>query len=470
MKEIVFARQKVLAKIYLKYGQDHLFDYVNGWQMPLPSPASGDLTAILERSLIRVYGADLAVSVIGSLRRQFLISTIDHHGLLNHPFFLNSNLLFSLRTKTPYLVCLTTAGVSLNNSSWPGCLVRTAKDGSLKRYSLYPDKMKTSAVLAVPPFSKENIAALMSRIDNEKELSPEEHGKLKGLVGKLFLDKQVLSQSDFLSQASLLSAKLWNRTFPEAPAVVYFPVEELVSDLMTEKIIKDSGNILHRLLFTVEGWDLVEKYFEGSLGAFSSGHKGSFLFWGIGEKGRRFRLCRQGKHLKGGDISLAADAQIIGQALADRKIYPTSLVCFLALLHYGATCLGGFNQVNWLTDIKDKFVSLLREAGENRLAEEIGRVPTENFAEANLAFLQKSGQLTKATGIDIFLSEDDQLYDKYRKLAETLTVGESIESLLPEIYRVITPAAERDDDLLSLTDEAVAEANGMAEKVWKALL
>jgi hypothetical protein len=399
-----------------------------------------------------------------------LVSTIDHHGILNHPFFINSNLLFSQKQGLSHLVCLSTAGVSLNNSSWPACFTLTSRDTLfLKRYSLFPDKRKMQAVLATRAFTRQEAEGLLAKISRDRDIAGADRLRLLELAEDLCFRQDVLAAGDFSSQASLISARLWEKTFPAAPKVVYLPLENLVGDIIISHIAKDPQHALNRLLFTAQGWQLAEKHFQGSLGVFSRGHKGSFLFWGIDGKKRRVHLYRKDAALADGGFSLPLDGESASSALALGRIYPTSLLCFLVLLYYGLTCLGGFNQVNWLADIKTRFLSLLKEAGEEDLALRIARAETANFAEAALAFLPASGRLIKASGLDIFLRQDPGLYGKYGQLAKELSLKESLDALMPEIYRIITPAKERrEESCLPGLGEILAE-QGLERKILKAL-
>ncbi len=290
----------------------------------------------------------------------------------------------------------------------------------------------------------------------------EQKQKIFRLLDKI-IGADVFKQHDFSSQAGLISYRLWQEIFPKAPKVIYLPLEELVSEVVVNIVCKDPNHLLHRLFFSKQGWNLIEKHFQGSLGAFSGAHKGSFLFWGIDTKGRRVHLhrdesgirnprrsSRQARTLRGRHelgIEWELKPEKISVALKSKQLYPTSLVCFLVLLYYQITALGGFNQVNWLTNIKEKFIGLLLEMGESEIAEQIKSVPTSNFAESNLAFLVRNGKLIKASGLDIFLEEKDLFY-RYQDLAGHLTLKESIESELLEIYKVIVPAQERDQSLL----------------------
>ncbi len=501
LKNEIFAKQKTLAKIYAQAGTQSLSGYVRGWAVSSPSEGTRAFFSQAQRLLLRVYPADLAGDVVKQTGQSPLVSTIDHHGILNHPFFINSNLIYSQRQGLKYLLCLSTAGVSLNNSSWPGCLLLSRPDGRTERFSFFRDKIKTQTVLAVKEFSPEDAARVESRIETADFLSKNNKQRLLGLMGEIFQDPKLFAFSDFSEQAAIISTALWGKAFPEAPKLLYLPLEKLVNELIINEIAPRKGHILHKLFFTFPGWDSIEQHFQASLGAFtqphfsqstdaphlenklginkpngyygekngagfSGGHKGSFLFWGIGDKGKRIRLARQKDQLSNGNFVIAANVETVINGLQNGSLYPTSLVCFLVLLYYGITCLGGFNQVNWLAGIKEIFVNLLKEWGETDMAARVASIPTENFAESCLAFgLNQEGQIYKPTILDLFLQSGPGIYEKYRQLASKITLGESIDVALPEIYKVITPAKGRDNRFLDITENDILNHNGLAEKI-----
>jgi hypothetical protein len=466
LKSEVFAKQKVLAKIYARAGAQSLSDYVRGWAVSSPSENTRAFFSQAQKLLLRVYPAELVGDVLRQTGQSPLVSTIDHHGILNHPFFVNSNLIFSQQGSLKYLLCLSTAGVSLNNSSWPGCLLLSRPDGRVERFSFFRDKIKTQTVLAVKSFNLEDVARVESHIKTADFLSKDNKQRLLGLTQDIFQDPKIFAFSDFFEQAARVSAALWEKVFPALPKLLYLPLEKLASKLVADEIAPQSGHILYKLFFTLPGWDSIEKHFLGSLGAFSGSHKGSFLFWGIDGKGRRIHLKRQKDRLANGNFVIPANAEFIINNLQTGKLYPTSLVCFLVLLYYGITCLGGFNQVNWLTGIKEKFIDLLAEWDEHDLADRIAMVPTENFAEGSLAFgLNQQGQIYKPTALDLFLRNDPGIYQKYRQLASQITLGESIDAALPEIYKVIIPAKDRNSNFLDITENDILNYSGLAGKI-----
>lgn len=469
LKQEVFARQKTLAEIYYDFGHKTVFDYVNSWQEAIAVPELAALAAQIKALLLETYPADLTEKILLQFSSNPIASTIDHHGILNHPFFINSNLIFGQKQNLKYLLCLTTSGISLNNSSWPAGLLLTGADGKLKRLSFFPDKIKTHPVLGAKALAPRDLDKIFYQIQADAQLSGAEKEKLRDLLENLFSDGKIYSLPDFSRQASVLSMRLWDKIFSNAPAVVYLPLEDLVSRVLINIVAKNSDHFLHSLLFTEDGWNLTEKYFRGAAGGFGNGQKGSFLFWGLDAFGRRTRIYRQGLTLSDGELmtfNLSADG--LAAALGDKKLYPTSLVCFLVLLYYNVTCVGGFNQVNWLSEIKQRFLQLLTEAGLSELAQKVATLPTKNFAEGNLAFVKKDGRLIKATGLDIFLNGNN-LYENYQKLAQTLTLGQSLETLLPEIYRIVVPKEQLKNQLLKFDDMKITSLNGSMEKIISCL-
>ena len=166
LKTEVFGKQKVLAKICAKFGSASLLNYTEGWSISRPSDNSRKFFALARRQLIKIYPNTIVDEALAQVNQQPLVSTIDHHGVLNHPFFINSNLIYSQHSGLKYLLCLSTAGISLNNSSWPGCLLITGQDASLERFSFFRDKNKTQAVLATKAFALQDVLRVESQINS----------------------------------------------------------------------------------------------------------------------------------------------------------------------------------------------------------------------------------------------------------------------------------------------------------------
>ncbi len=443
LRKAVFSKRPALAKIYREFGHKSIFEYVNSWRLASPKKGSLLVSTIIELTG-SLYGQGVANEVSGQLESHPLISTIDHHGILNHPFFINSNLLFSLNDHLKYLVCLSTASVSINNSSWPGCLVYHDEDGKFCKLPVTSSSNGMRSVFAEPAITQIQVEASFKRLE-DANLSADKKLLIKSLIERHFTG-QIFGLPGFSDQAAMLSFKLWREFFPGAAKVIYLPIEEVVSQILAE-LLKDPNHLFTLLLTQEPGWALLEKYLDGTEGGFTNAHKGSFLFWGLSGKKRRIHLRREGKKLVGEGGSYDLSPGVLAGYLERREIYPTTLTCFLVLLFYQMTCVGGFNQTTWLAGIKEKFIQLLQDPvfGEKYfgLIEDISTVPTDNFAESPLAFMETPAGRKKATGIDIFLEGNPLAYEKYRSQAAGVSLAESIDSELPKIFPIVFPAATR---------------------------
>lgn len=444
LAEAVFAQRPTLAEIYKKFGNQTLFDYVNSWQVPKTSLPPVFLQAFFQE-VARLYGKDIARKAADQLTNKPLVSTIDHHGLLGHPFFVNANLLFSLSNHQEYLITLPTAGVSMNNqSSWSGCLLYHKQ--TLEKLPLHPQSKTMHVVWQAPALQSNDMEKFLTHLF-QTNLTQGEQKLIEQLLAKVFT-QELMNRKNFSDQASLASSQLWQEYFPAAPKLLYVPLENIINRVLSE-LLTQQHELWELLLCRKQGWEKLEEHFQGVAGAFAGPHKGSFLFWGIDSTGNRIHLQRQGSQLVGDGMALELSEHNLLETLSQGRVYPTSLVCFLVLLFCNVTCVGGFNQTSWLTAIKKEFLNLLNELGFQNVASDIAQAVTDNFGESPLAFLPKDEELVPAAGLDILFSADKNLYQKYLKLSNQLTLKDSIDLELADMYRVVVPSSQQDKSLLA---------------------
>jgi hypothetical protein len=411
IKQAVFQKRPALKEIHDKFGHLNLKNYVKDvWEIPNQKPDK-EFVNTVSQFLNTLYGSNIASQAEGQLLAKPLVSTIDHLGIWGHPIFLNADLIYSLYFKSSeYAICLATESVSLNNvTSWSGSVLKHGYDGNLHRYSFFPDRLKTLPVFTTPAITENNLARFSKSYGQGAENALE----------ALRIDT---SKNDFTYQACLGSFNLWQKVFPSAPKLIYLPLESIVLDYL-KNILKDEENVISKIILSSKGKKLWQKYF-------SNEH--TFMFWGIDEKGRRVSLK-----------SLAGDSDELIKIIESRKIYPSSPLCFMVLLYAGFACVGGFTQTTWLTGVKKKFVNLLEDFKISQsVISNIANVPTKNFAESSLASLKIGEMEVQPTAIDLLQAGKDY-YLKYQKLSEQITLSESLDSALPEIYNVVVPPAER---------------------------
>lgn len=398
----VFKQRPVLGEIYNQFGGLGLKQYiVSAWQNQSGAPNPVLLDALTQTAQ-EIYGPSLANQIRGQLLNFPLISTIDHLGIWGHPIFVNADVIYSLRFKPDQLaISLATESVSLNNtSSWSGSVL-FHQNGWLKRLSFFPDRLKTLPVFSAPAITKNYIEKFKKTFGSQSE------SFLKALnIGE--------AQNDFSSQACKTSFSLWQLVFPSAPKLVYLPLESIILSYLS-KALADNSDVFSKIILTPEGQKLWQKYF---------GREHTFMFWGIDGKGRRMPLS-----------VLPPKEQLIRQ-IAFRQIYPSSPLCFMVLLFGNLTCAGGFTQTTWLTKVKESFLNLLKDLGaaESMLGL-VANVPTKNFAESALFLPKALGLPLHPTASDLFLAKKDY-YFEYQTAAE-VSLKESIDSALPEIYKIV---------------------------------
>ena len=126
------------------------------------------------------------------------------------------------------------------------------------------------------------------------------------------------------------------------------------------------------------------------------------------------------------------------------KVYPSGPLCFVVLLFSGLACAGGFNQTTWLTEVKKNFLKLLKEANLTKETDvkRIASIATKNFSESFLAFLNIGGEYINPSALDLYLKSKDY-YPAYLKLAEAITLKQSLNLAMPTIYSVVVPKIEQ---------------------------
>jgi len=456
LQSVVLEKLPVLNDIYRVHGQKTVYDHVQDWQGG-PAFIKPVLAAVITEVVGELYGEVVAQEINKQLSITSFVSTIDHHGLLNHPFFINSNLIVSLRKDMTHVVCFPTAGVSLNNSSWPGCVLYH-ENNDLKRVSFFSDKEKQSVVLSKRSFSRLQYEQVLGIISKQK---PE----LLEYISASGIDRMFEPQY-FWQQASIASPLLWQMVFPSAPRIVYPPLEIVMGRLLV-RLLETKEKLFTQIIEDSFTRGLLQSCFFGMRGAFD-GERGSFLFWGVDEQARRIALHLEDGFLLGGGMRVPMTAASIIEGIRSARLYPGSLLCFILLLWGGITALGGFNQVNWLMGIQEKFVLFLKELEHHKTAREVSLAVTNNFAEGSLGFLKKD-ILFRAAGADIWLEKESSLYQKYIDLSHRMTVAQCIELSLSGMYRVIVPDSERIEKFERIEEHMIARQNGVTELVREIL-
>jgi len=505
LKGNIWARRPILGEIMARRGTKTLYDYAKDFFDINPTPRldkrKKELIDMVGTLLSPILGQEIADGVKKQLTINPLVSTTDHHGPIDHPFFVNSNIISGIpyyETQNPdlkYLVVLSFASVSVNNSSaFPrGILFHGGENGEgpLIRLPILPDKVKMGVVHGMRSFTKEDLEKAkiqLAKKEKSGEVVEGRGAKIRAVLDNYFGTPDVLDEPDLSSQITKINFDMWPKFFHEAdfsntnkskgkiPDLVYVEIETLVKELLLKHHLKNKKSLIYDVLFDPDSSDEIYRLFDRIPGAFSlKDNWGTYMFWGVDEKLHRVGLFYEEatNRLESDDkkFSYEWSPEGISAALRDRKIFPSMMMCYLLVsLYYGMKCLGGFCQVNDLTLMKDAWRKYLKEFGKHREKKALLHLQTKELGGDGmvLSYLKTSSKnLIPATGIDMLLSNTDTSYEKYIELSKKMTLSETMKSMLPEMYTVLYPIFEREEKLVALPVDKILDATGVYEKLIK---
>ncbi len=496
----IWKRRPILGEIMRKHGDKILHLYAKDFMDVNPTPGlderKPELIAMVRALTALRLGEKVADDVSRQLTKFPLVSTTDHHGPIDHPFFVNANLISGIPYRErndpdlQYLVVFSFASVSVNNASaYPrGILFHggVGDSGNLIRLPILPDKLKMGVVYGTRAFTRDDLTKAEIELQKKEKIGEIAAGRgdrVRDLLETYFGDKDVLAAPDLNAQITIINHRLWPKLFhapaaqPTAPDMrvpdlLYLEIETLVDHLFRSRHLNDKSSLMYRMLFDPEFMKHIPELFNGVPGAFSLEKGwGTYFFWAMDERKHRVRLMLRNGKLESEDAVYSFDwnADSIKAALAERKIFPSMLPCYLMVsLYYGMKCLGGFCQVNDLTVTKEAWATLMRRVGEEKEAEAVHPVQTKELGGDGMVlpyYPTPNGDFVPATGIDMVLHEGSTQFEKYAARSEQVTLSEMMNPMLPEIYSVLYAAPERDPRLLTVTPEQIARATGLTEKL-----
>lgn len=506
LKQVIWKRRPILGNIMKKRGNKTLYEYAKEFLDVNPAPGLDErkveVVQVVEEILSKRLGADVAGRVSAQLKKLPLVSTADHHAPIDHPFWVNSNIISALpgvdspNHDLEFMIDFSFASVSVNNASgFPrGIIFHGGINGrgNLIRLPLLPDKLKMGVAVRMEAITKGDIEKALVELDKKEragEVLPDRAKGVRGCIAKYFDNDNILGCKDFCSQITKVNYKMWRDLFHAArlggmgncndsvlsknvPDLIYLEIETIVERLLLEKHLNNKGSLIYKFLFGEGVSSLVYKHFEKIPGAFSLKTQwGTYLFWATDAKYRRTALMlNRGKlHSKDNDFVFDWNSEAIALALKERKIFPSMMLCYVMIsLYYGMKCLGGFSQVNDLTLTKEAWQEYLREVGEEGEADRVELVQTKELGGDGMVLVYMktgNGKIVQATGIDMILDDGDTDFNKYIELSKKVTLAEAMDPMIPDMYEVLYSQKDRDPKLDSVIPEQILENSPIYEKL-----
>ena len=487
LEQAVFAKRPVLRNIMKMYGDKSLYEYAQTYE-----DTSSNIDATLKNECIaeivshtkKLLGESKAESVKRQLTQQYYVSTTDHLGPISHPFFVHANLLAA----APYvdkkdgnhenLIVLACGNVSLGNSSLPrSILFNTDTANAAERINLFPASDRQSPVFRFRPYEQKDIERAKNVVSNDPRHSKKLTGKITSVLDSVYLTSEALSSESYSDQITRTNFNLWKEFFSQSttvlPDLIYLELERIVSNLL-QKHHMTPGSRLHEFIFNSDILAQIEKSFDGIPSAFSiKQKKGTFLFWYFPQgTNKRIALWRKGTDLipEDGSCVIPLEPANITRLLEQRELIPSNMLSLVTLsCYYGIKCLGGFSQVNYLTSFHEAYATIFMSEGLQD--KEIKSYTQSLCGDFVISFLEKnSGELVPATGLDFVLYNQPNSWELFQENIQKLTPRESFSLMLPELYRILYAETERTSELLSVTQNDIADLFGIHQKTRSNLL
>lgn len=498
LKTAIWQKRPILGAIMQRHGNDTLYDYSRDFldvnKSPRLDERKNEVISVAEDLITKRLGAQVAKKVSAQLTKYPLVSTIDHHSPIQHPFWVNTNIISAL----PYqehndpilqnLVVFSFSGVSLNNESgFPrGVMFHGGNggDGAAIRVPLLPDKMKMSTVYSSRGYTRDDITRAQTNIDKkvrEGVLLKDRAEHIKKLVGDYFghaADKF----ADLNSQITYLNYFLWPKLFhpdrktgagqASVPNLIYLEIETLVKEILLRHHLRNPNSLIYKILFNPKFESILKRNFNNIPGAFSFEHDwGTFFFWAVDNKQHRVRMFLNDRvlHSLYRNHEVDMEPEQVCAALEKGEIFPSMLMCYLTIsLYYGFKCLGGFCQVNDLTKTKEAWMEVLKEIGEDAEVMAVAPVQTKELGGDGMALsylADQAGEITPATGFDMILESPDTTMEHYIDLSRRVTLSEVMMPMLPEMYTVLYSHDDREPALLEINQRDLTVEAKLKEKL-----
>jgi hypothetical protein len=350
--------------------------------------STGVMSEIILEKVRRIFSNETTFPGLEEqLSNHQVLSTADHHGLLNYNLLYNSNLLFAQVVKEmglQFMVVPATGNIPLTNIVHPrGFFFKKQK------FNFFTErKSKVPLFLFDQSLSTNREEGLKSFILNYSTdlISTEEEKFLEYLFFDCLEVERVSRFYDkFSDQLTVLNYKLWKYYFDKnlrnsMPDLLYLQANHIFVSTLIEEIKEDDSFVSH-MLFEPDVRKVYLENFNGIQGAWDH-NAGTEFFWGISEKKRiiSLQIDQSSNSLVGKDIKIHIDRESIIDALNSNKIQPSLFFDYLVITFLeGYIALGGFNQLEYLPQMQQAHVKCLKEIGMNELADQFASRVTDGM-------------------------------------------------------------------------------------------
>ncbi len=370
--------------------QTPLGEYTDALNQHTAHPAHRERQKVLKEKVLQILARQFSAKELAdaniNTETDWKINIVDHHGFLNHPILVSTNIIANLNAmpteKPEAVIVLSDSGVPMNNFFHKRGL--KFRDTQL---NIIPSRDRH--VMAVAAGVRQPIelvkAARTAGLTKAADLDFLE--SIQETLNDVALDPRV---KNFRDQVTRSNAVLWKLLWEESlrdqmPELLYVANEDLATALLAD-YLQDSDNLFHRILFDPETRAVVLREFNTVTGCWDiPGTRGTAFFWGVDETGSAVRmvLSSDGNALVSdsdkSNIRIALTLKSITAALQTGHIYPSMFLVYgIANFYCGVRPLVGYGSMNYQTAMKASWLRTLADIAPEEVAL-VETVPTDGF-------------------------------------------------------------------------------------------
>ncbi len=442
LRREVFARRVLLGEVANTWRTATCLEFALTIHEELLPPTDILLDA-LEAEISPVLGVELARRARLSLEEKKWVSTADHHGLLNHPYFYTSALTRSHKKARPQAdatVVLSFGNISLSNDSFPRGFFFHDATLTLRRFHFKSLHERRMPVCTLAPMSRDTFQKECARVRSLK-LSPSARTHLGDFLEVVLATERVWTQETYSAQLTVLNHLVWRSLFGDTRGdLVYCEIESVVRRLFLEEHLVQ-GTVLHRLLFDAAWRRMYLELFEGISGAHSTegALRGTHFFWLADKRthSRRQLVVRDGAlTTPEGDWVVPLTPEAVYEKLLTRELVPGTALSLLTIHVEGLlACAGGLSQIEYLKHIVDRFEVLLEYFGE------MHPMPHPSIFSGEHALLglkRADGAVELASLFDVLLYLEGDRGALIDAALEVAPFCATLDAMMPTLYALLT--------------------------------
>ena len=321
-----------------------------------------------------IIGYDNTMACIDVLRKIPVLHTADHHTVNFHAMTFQSNLLYerllNLCIDTDIIPIISCNNIDMSNAFYPrGILIYDTTTSRPLEIPIFPYKMRKVSISHAKPYTREMLdraKGVLHKCKNAGSINSDIHNTTLRIIDEIYADPKLLNCSRYGEQITCANALLSQKYLAEKKSSHFFlELEEIAARLICHDLC-DDNSILNKMLWNKAVLTSLKKNLDGVSGCWSS-KGGTFLFWGIDDKGRRYRLSGEtddtlsvhrliltGNDLDGNTHSFELSRDSLISLLKSRKLLPALFMSFFTLGIVRHTCLiGGCYQGEYLKKMCD---------------------------------------------------------------------------------------------------------------------